>query len=188
MPAVNRVPVWFAERTARGMLTRMVGSWLLVGLPVIAARICWSVPAAIAVSVVTLTAYVTVAIRYMRRTANPRDAGVLGGRGPLAETVAQAPWPRRHRRGGLDAGRCPHLDRERFHDHRVFIGTSATATERLSASWTSDERFAAEARAGVSQIRANADRPTDEKQKCFVRRGWWLLSRVCDSFRRRARR
>jgi hypothetical protein len=71
MPAVNRVPVWFAERTARGMLTRMVGPWLLVGLPVIAARIWWSVPAAIAVFVVTLTAYVTVAIRYMRRHRQP---------------------------------------------------------------------------------------------------------------------
>ncbi len=72
MPDVNRVPDWFAERSARGMLTRMVGSWLLIGMPVIAARIWWSVPAAITVFVVTLTAYVTFAIRYMRR--HRRDA------------------------------------------------------------------------------------------------------------------
>jgi hypothetical protein len=36
---------------------------------------------------------------------------------------------------------------------------------------------AAEARAGASQTRANADRPTDEKQKRGGRRGWWRLSR-----------
>jgi len=48
------------------MLTRMVGSWLLVGLPVIAARLWWSPAGAIAVFVVTLTAYVTFAVRYMR--------------------------------------------------------------------------------------------------------------------------
>jgi hypothetical protein len=49
------------------MLTRMVGAWLLVGLPVIAARIWCSGPAAIAVFVVTLTAYVAAANRYVRR-------------------------------------------------------------------------------------------------------------------------
>jgi hypothetical protein len=48
------------------VLTRMVGAWLLVGLPVIAARIWWSGPAAIVVFVVTLTAYVTAANRYVR--------------------------------------------------------------------------------------------------------------------------
>lgn len=48
------------------MLTRMVGAWLLVGLPVIAARIWWSAPVAIGVFVVTLTAYVTAANRYVR--------------------------------------------------------------------------------------------------------------------------
>lgn len=67
MSAVNLVPYWFGERSARGMLTRMVGAWLLVGLPVIAARIWWSGPAAIGVFVVTLTAYVTFANRYVRR-------------------------------------------------------------------------------------------------------------------------
>jgi len=67
MPAVNRVPDWFAERSARGILTRAVGGWLLVGIPVIAARIWWSVPAAITVFVVTVTMYVTAAVRYMRR-------------------------------------------------------------------------------------------------------------------------
>ncbi len=45
----------------------MVGAWLLVGLPVIAARIWWSAPAAIVVFLVTVTAYVTLAMRYVRR-------------------------------------------------------------------------------------------------------------------------
>jgi uncharacterized membrane protein YoaK (UPF0700 family) len=67
IPVVKRVPDWFAERSARGMLTRMVGAWLLIGLPLIAARIWWSVAAAIAVFVVTLFAYVMFAVRYMRR-------------------------------------------------------------------------------------------------------------------------
>ena len=40
-----------------------------------------------------------------------------------------------------------------------------------------DACFAAKARAGASQIRANADWPTDEKQKRLDCRGWWLLSR-----------
>jgi hypothetical protein len=64
---VKRVPDWFAERGARGILTRMVGAWLLIGLPVIASRVWWSVPAAIAVFVLTLSAYVAFAVRYMRR-------------------------------------------------------------------------------------------------------------------------
>jgi len=66
MPVVKRVPDWFAERSLRGMLTRMIGAWLLIGVPVIAARIWWSVPAALAVFVVMLFAYVTFAVRYMR--------------------------------------------------------------------------------------------------------------------------
>jgi hypothetical protein len=57
----------FAERSAGGMLTRAVGAWLLVGLPVIAARIWWSVAAAIAIFVVAVTTYVTATFRYMRR-------------------------------------------------------------------------------------------------------------------------
>jgi hypothetical protein len=65
--AVNQLPYWFGERSVRGMLTRMVGAWLFIGLPVIAARILWSAPAAIGVFVVTLTAYVTFAIRHVRR-------------------------------------------------------------------------------------------------------------------------
>ncbi len=44
---VMRLADWFAERSTRGMLTRAVGAWLLVGLPVIAARIWWSVAAAV---------------------------------------------------------------------------------------------------------------------------------------------
>jgi hypothetical protein len=53
------------------MLTRMVGAWLVVGLPVIAARIWWSVAAAIVVFVGTVSAYVTFAVRYMRRHSPP---------------------------------------------------------------------------------------------------------------------
>jgi hypothetical protein len=67
MLRVMRLADWFAERSARGMLTRMVGAWLLVGLPVIAARIWWSAAAAIAVFVVTLTMYVGATIRYLHR-------------------------------------------------------------------------------------------------------------------------
>ena len=64
---VMRLADWFAERSARGMLTRAVGAWLLVGLPVIAARIWWSVAAALAVFLVTLTMYVAAAVRYMHQ-------------------------------------------------------------------------------------------------------------------------
>jgi hypothetical protein len=64
---VTRLAEWFAEGSLRGMLTRMVGAWLLVGLPVIAARIWWSVAAAIAVFVVTVTVYVAAAVRYKHR-------------------------------------------------------------------------------------------------------------------------
>jgi hypothetical protein len=49
------------------MLTRAVGAWLLVGLPVIASRIWWSAAAAIAVFVVTVTMYVAGAVRYMHQ-------------------------------------------------------------------------------------------------------------------------
>jgi hypothetical protein len=64
---VMRLADWFAERSARGMLTRAVGAWLLVGLPVIAARIWWSVAAAIAIFVVTITVYVAAAVRHMHQ-------------------------------------------------------------------------------------------------------------------------
>ncbi|MEA2161236.1 MAG: hypothetical protein QOD66_3616 [Solirubrobacteraceae bacterium] len=60
-----RLADWFAEQSSRGMLTRMVGAWLLVGLPVIAARIWWSAAAAVTVFVVTVTAYVAASVRYM---------------------------------------------------------------------------------------------------------------------------
>jgi hypothetical protein len=64
---VTRLADRWAERSARGMLTRAVGAWLLVGLPVIAARIWWSVAAAIIVLVVAVTAYVAAAVRYTHR-------------------------------------------------------------------------------------------------------------------------
>jgi len=44
---VMRLADAFAERSAKGTLTRAVGAWLFVGLPVIAARIWWSAVAAI---------------------------------------------------------------------------------------------------------------------------------------------
>jgi hypothetical protein len=49
------------------MLTRMGGAWLLVGLPLIAARIWWSVPAAMVVFLITLAMYLTATIHYLRR-------------------------------------------------------------------------------------------------------------------------
>ncbi len=62
-----KIADWFAERSARGLLTRMVGAWLLVGIPVIAARLWWSVAAAIAVFVVAVTVYVSAAMRYVHQ-------------------------------------------------------------------------------------------------------------------------
>jgi membrane protein implicated in regulation of membrane protease activity len=49
------------------MLTRAAGAWLLVGLPVIAARLWWSPTGAIGVFAVTVTVYVVAARRYMRQ-------------------------------------------------------------------------------------------------------------------------
>jgi hypothetical protein len=54
------------------MLTRAVGAWLLVGLPVIAARVWWSAAAAIAVFVIAVTAYSVAAVRYMHRSRRQR--------------------------------------------------------------------------------------------------------------------
>jgi hypothetical protein len=62
-----RLAEWFAERNARGMLTRAAGAWLLVGLPVIAARIWWSPAAAIGVFAVAVTVYVAAAVRYIHQ-------------------------------------------------------------------------------------------------------------------------
>jgi hypothetical protein len=67
MRDVSRLADWFAERSTRGMLTRAVGAWILVGLPVIAARIWWSVAAAIVIFVVTVTVYVAAAVRHMHQ-------------------------------------------------------------------------------------------------------------------------
>jgi hypothetical protein len=60
-------PIGSPNEGARGMLTRAAGARVLVGLPLIAARIWWSVAAAIAVFAVTLTMYVAAAVRYMHR-------------------------------------------------------------------------------------------------------------------------
>jgi hypothetical protein len=68
---VTRLAGWFAERSAMGMLTRAVGAWLVVGLPVIAARLWWTVAGAIVVFVVAVTIYVAAANRYMRRYRQP---------------------------------------------------------------------------------------------------------------------
>jgi hypothetical protein len=64
---VVRLADRFAERSAKGMLVRMVGAWLLVGLPVFAARVWWSACAAIAVFVVAVTVYVAAARGFMSR-------------------------------------------------------------------------------------------------------------------------
>jgi hypothetical protein len=53
------------------MLTRMLGAWLLVGLPVIVARIWWSVAAAIVVFAVTLTLYVGAVVHHLRTHPRP---------------------------------------------------------------------------------------------------------------------
>jgi hypothetical protein len=53
------------------MLARMLGAWLLVGLPVIAARIWWSVAAAIVVFAVTLTLYVGAVVHHLRTHCRP---------------------------------------------------------------------------------------------------------------------
>jgi hypothetical protein len=66
MPVADR----FAERSTSGLLTRAAGSWLFVGLPVIAARIWWSAVAAIAIFVILMAIYVTAARRYVRRKAD----------------------------------------------------------------------------------------------------------------------
>ncbi len=58
---------WFAERSLRGMLTRMVGAWLFIGVPVVAARIWWSVTAAIVIFAIALAIYVVAAVGHMRR-------------------------------------------------------------------------------------------------------------------------
>ncbi len=70
-PEVVLLAEWFTERSARGLLSRAAGAWVLVGLPVIAARIWWSVPAALVVFAVSLTVYVTVAVRFMGRHRPP---------------------------------------------------------------------------------------------------------------------
>jgi hypothetical protein len=72
--AVNLCHLGWASRAPEGCSTRMAGACLLVGLPVTAAKIWWSGPAAICVFVVTLTAYVTFANRYVGRHGQSRDA------------------------------------------------------------------------------------------------------------------
>jgi hypothetical protein len=54
------------------MLTRAASAWVLIGLPVIAARLWWSVPAALIIFVVGVTVYVAAALRYMRRRRQPQ--------------------------------------------------------------------------------------------------------------------
>ena len=73
-----RLAEWFAGRSARGKLTRMVGAWLLVGLPVIAARIWWSAAAAVAIFVVTLVIYVAGASAICVTIASESDRARLG--------------------------------------------------------------------------------------------------------------
>ena len=56
----------------------MVGAWLLVGLPVVAARIWWSAAAAIAIFAVTVAIYVVVAAAMCATIANGSDLDSLG--------------------------------------------------------------------------------------------------------------
>jgi hypothetical protein len=53
------------------MLTRAAGAWLLIGLPIIAARLWWSVPAAITIFVLGVSVYVAAAVRYMHHHVPP---------------------------------------------------------------------------------------------------------------------
>jgi len=69
------------------------------------------------------------------------------------------------------------LRHERFYCRAGVNLASAPATKRSPDLPTADDPLAADARAGVSHIRANADRPTDEKQKRVHRRRRWLLPR-----------
>jgi hypothetical protein len=62
---------WFAERSARGTLAVGSGAWVLIGLPVTAARLWWSVPAALVIAIVGIAAYVSAARGYMRRHRQP---------------------------------------------------------------------------------------------------------------------
>ena len=62
-----RVADRFANGAPAGCSTRTVGALLLVGLPVIAARIWWSVTAAITIFALAVTMYVTAAVRYVHR-------------------------------------------------------------------------------------------------------------------------
>ena len=74
------------------MLTRAVGAWLFVGLPVIAARIWWSVAAAVTVFVVTVTMYVAAAVRYMHRHRRQPWLQSTGPK-PVSSTPADATIP-----------------------------------------------------------------------------------------------
>ena len=53
------------------MLARASGAWLLIGVPVVAARVWWSVTAALVIAVVGIAAYVTAVRGYMRRHRQP---------------------------------------------------------------------------------------------------------------------
>jgi uncharacterized membrane protein YoaK (UPF0700 family) len=65
--SLSSVGTCFAERSARGIVTRAAGAWVLIGLPLIAARVWWSVAAALVIFVVGVALYVTAARRYVRR-------------------------------------------------------------------------------------------------------------------------
>jgi uncharacterized membrane protein YoaK (UPF0700 family) len=62
---------WFAERIPRGIFTRAAGAWVLIGLPIIAARQWWSAQAALTIFVVGVTMYVAAVTRYMHRHSQP---------------------------------------------------------------------------------------------------------------------
>jgi hypothetical protein len=48
-------------------MLRVVGAWILIGVPIVATRIWWSVPAALTIFIVGVTIHISAAVRYMRR-------------------------------------------------------------------------------------------------------------------------
>jgi hypothetical protein len=85
------------------MLTRAVGAWILIGLQVVAARIWWSVPAALTIFVVGVTVYVT------RPCATCVAIGAAKRDGPLSPDprLSRARCFSREGRQAVDPRRCP---------------------------------------------------------------------------------
>jgi hypothetical protein len=70
-PAASTFADRFAERTARGALTRAGLAWVLITPTVVAAKILLSPAAAVVVCLVAVTVYIVVALRFRRRHHRP---------------------------------------------------------------------------------------------------------------------